>query len=159
MLRIGVLGAKNGGRRPPTPSPFQGEGADRDRGAIDHSPRTGFNHSRSLCRGTIRDQRAYQYSKSCAARLNEAFHAAFSAAGRVSSSAVSTATGARKVLIPGQPSKDRRSTSLSFSSGASLTTLMAIVTFWNAELGAFSIMWPRTSKLVRATASKLSQVT
>src|SRR5713101_5581649 len=83
-------------------------------------------------------------------------YAAFSAAGRVTSSRVSTGTGSRSVLMPGQPSNDRRSTSLSFSSGASLTTLIEIVTFWNADLGAPAIMCPRTSKSVRATASKLS---
>src|SRR6266545_1014616 len=45
MLRIGVLSTKNGGRRPPVPSPFQGERAHRVRGgnrpsttAADHDP-------------------------------------------------------------------------------------------------------------------------
>jgi hypothetical protein len=65
--------------------------------------------------------------------ITAAAYAAFSAAVRVTVSVVSTGTGSRRVLIPGQPSNDRRSTSLSLSSEASLTTLMLMVTFWKAE--------------------------
>src|SRR5712692_11870935 len=38
MLRIGVLSAKNGGRRPPMLSPQAGRGEDRDRCAIIELP-------------------------------------------------------------------------------------------------------------------------
>ena len=38
-------------------------------------------------------------------------------------------TGIRSVLMPGQPAKAKRSTSLSLSSAASLTAVMAMVTF------------------------------
>src|SRR5216684_903129 len=82
-------------------------------------------------------------------------YAAFSFV-RVTASVVSTGTGSRSVLMPGQPSSASRSTCLSFSSGASLMTLIEIVTFWKPGLGAPGIMWPRASKSVRATASKLS---
>src|SRR6266568_2145064 len=75
---------------------------------------------------------------------------------RITASSVATGTGSRSVLRPGQPAVASRSTSLSAASGALLTIRTAIVTFWNAEEGAPSIMWPRTSKSVRATASKLS---
>jgi len=34
--------------------------------------------------------------------------------------------------------------------------LIAMLTFWKPDGGASGIMWPRTSKFVRATASKLS---
>jgi hypothetical protein len=37
--------------------------------------------------------------------------------------------------------------------------LTSIVTFRKADVGASAIMWPRTSKSLRATASKLSYVT
>src|SRR5688572_30166388 len=44
MLRIGVLGAKNGGQRPPTLSPQAGRGA-RARGARLNSPPTARQHA------------------------------------------------------------------------------------------------------------------
>ena len=53
----------------------------------------------------------------------------------VTSSRVSTGTGWRNVLMPGQPSNARRSISLSLSAGASLATLMLIVTFRKADEG------------------------
>lgn len=58
--------------------------------------------------------------------------------------------------MPGQPASASRSISRSFSTGASLFTAIAIVTFWKPDGGASGIMWPRTSNSVRATASKLS---
>src|SRR5262249_35491598 len=77
-------------------------------------------------------------------------YAACSVGARVTLTWVSTGTGSRSVEMPGQPSKESRSTSRSFSSGASLTTLIAIVTFWKPDLGASTIMCPRASKFVRA---------
>ena len=82
--------------------------------------------------------------------------AACSALPRVTSSRVSTGTGARNVLMPGQPEKASRSTSRSLSSGASLLTRRLIVTLRNADVGASAIIWPRASNSVRATASKAS---
>src|SRR5262249_27910775 len=75
---------------------------------------------------------------------------------RVTASRVSTGTGARNVLMPGQPAKANRSTSLSLSSGASLVTRMLIVTLRNADVAASAIICPRASNSVRATASKPS---
>src|SRR5262249_21764709 len=85
-----------------------------------------------------------------------AAYAACSALLRVTSSRVSTGTGARNVLMPGQPAKANRSTSLSLSSGASLVTRRLIVTLRNADIGASAIICPRASNSVRATASKPS---
>ena len=48
---------------------------------------------------------------------------------RITVSRVSTGTGSLSVLMPGHPASERRSTSLSMASGASLTTVIAIVTF------------------------------
>src|SRR5262249_48735146 len=83
-------------------------------------------------------------------------YAAFSVRGRVTFNSLSTGTGARSVLIPGQPARAKRSTSLSLSAGASLVTWTLIVTLPKADDGASAIMWPRASNSVRATASKLS---
>jgi hypothetical protein len=74
----------------------------------------------------------------------------------VTVSVVSNGTGSRRVAMPGPPANASRSISASFSGGASLFTAMAMVTFWKPDGGASGIMWPRTSKFVRATASKLS---
>src|SRR5262245_17300912 len=60
--------------------------------------------------------------------MPRAAYAACSALLRVTSSRVSTGTGARNVLMPGQPAKASSSTSLSLSSGASLVTRRLIVT-------------------------------
>ena len=88
--------------------------------------------------------------------MPRAAYAACSALLRVTSSRVSTGTGARNVLMPGQPAKANRSTSLSLSSGASLVTRRLIVTSRNADVGASVIICARASNSVRATASKPS---
>src|SRR5262249_32832314 len=85
-----------------------------------------------------------------------AAYAACSVLVRVTSSRVSTGTGARNVRMPGQPAKASRSTSRSLSSGASLLTRRLSVTLRSADGGASAIIWPRAWNSVRATASKPS---